>query len=75
MNLLLGSGGISAASSAPMDASTIDCLSESEKPNSMLVMSGGEGYIDFRVGKSIMFVFLSIDTFAHSSKIFKTVLH
>lgn len=75
MNLLLGSGGISAASSAPMDASTIDSLSESEKPNSMLVMSGGEGYIDFRVGKSIMFVFLYIDTFAHSSKIFKTVFH
>ena len=40
--LLLGHGGLSAGP-----------LSETErnKVESMLVMSGGEGYIDFRVGK------------------------
>lgn len=46
-----GSGGLSAATSAPVDTPTVDNLLDSEKPHSMLVMSGGEGYIDFRVGE------------------------
>lgn len=46
-----GSGGLSAATSAPVETPTVDNLSDPEKPHSMLVMSGGEGYIDFRVGK------------------------
>ena len=40
--LLLGHGGLSAG---PMSDT------ERNKVESMLVMSGGEGYIDFRVGK------------------------
>ncbi|XP_026280597.1 C-Jun-amino-terminal kinase-interacting protein 4 isoform X4 [Frankliniella occidentalis] len=46
-----GSGGISAATSDPIDTPAMDGLSDSDKPQSMLVMSGGEGYIDFRVGE------------------------
>ncbi|XP_034254464.1 JNK-interacting protein 3 isoform X4 [Thrips palmi] len=46
-----GSGGLSAATSAPVETPTVDNLPDSEKPYSMLVMSGGEGYIDFRVGE------------------------
>ncbi|KAK3921239.1 C-Jun-amino-terminal kinase-interacting protein 3 [Frankliniella fusca] len=46
-----GSGGISAATSEPIEAPTLDGLPDSDKPQSMLVMSGGEGYIDFRAGE------------------------
>lgn len=38
--MALGSGGVS---SAPV-------IDNAERPASMLVMSGGEGYVDFRVG-------------------------
>ena len=30
------------------------CIEGKENPTSMLVMSGGEGYIDFRIGKNIL---------------------
>lgn len=46
-----GSGGLSAATSAPTDTPIVENLSDADKPHSMLVMSGGEGYIDFRVGE------------------------
>ncbi|XP_049784106.1 C-Jun-amino-terminal kinase-interacting protein 4 isoform X5 [Schistocerca cancellata] len=49
-----GSGGVSAASSMTTDTPIIENLEteslESKRPSSMLVMSGGEGYIDFRIG-------------------------
>ncbi|XP_026675692.1 C-Jun-amino-terminal kinase-interacting protein 3-like [Diaphorina citri] len=45
-----GSGGLSAATSVPQDCPVIENVSGTEKPPSMLVMSGGEGYIDFRIG-------------------------
>ncbi|CAB0019107.1 unnamed protein product, partial [Nesidiocoris tenuis] len=41
---------MSAATSIHTTAPTIDNNNENDKPKSMLVMSGGEGYIDFRVG-------------------------
>lgn len=46
-----GCGGLSAATSQVPDAPTLDNSQDSDKPVSMLVMSGGEGYIDFRIGK------------------------
>ncbi|KAF6201698.1 hypothetical protein GE061_004093, partial [Apolygus lucorum] len=45
-----GSGGMSAATTVHSSSPTIDNNNENDKPKSMLVMSGGEGYIDFRVG-------------------------
>uniref|UniRef100_A0A0K8SCF7 C-Jun-amino-terminal kinase-interacting protein 4 n=1 Tax=Lygus hesperus TaxID=30085 RepID=A0A0K8SCF7_LYGHE len=45
-----GSGGMSAATTVHSASPTIDNNNENDKPKSMLVMSGGEGYIDFRVG-------------------------
>ncbi|XP_073975004.1 JNK-interacting protein syd isoform X5 [Rhodnius prolixus] len=45
-----GCGGMSAATTVPMTSPVIENNNENEKPMSMLVMSGGEGYIDFRVG-------------------------
>ncbi|XP_066992949.2 C-Jun-amino-terminal kinase-interacting protein 4 isoform X7 [Anabrus simplex] len=49
-----GCGGLSATSSASTDTPIIEDIDsevlESKRPASMLVMSGGEGYIDFRIG-------------------------
>lgn len=45
-----GSGGLSAATAAVHDTPVIETLN-ADRPTSMLVMSGGEGYIDFRVGR------------------------
>ncbi|XP_050312049.1 JNK-interacting protein 3 isoform X2 [Anthonomus grandis grandis] len=47
-----GTGGVSAAStpSEAMAASATSVGSSSTKPTSMLVISGGEGYVDFRIG-------------------------
>ncbi|KAK9499816.1 hypothetical protein O3M35_002785 [Rhynocoris fuscipes] len=45
-----GCGGMSAATTNPTSTPIIENNNENEKPTSMLVMSGGEGYIDFRVG-------------------------
>ncbi|XP_046681612.1 JNK-interacting protein 3 isoform X6 [Homalodisca vitripennis] len=46
-----GCGGLSAATSQVPEAPTVaDHPSDRDKPLSMLVMSGGEGYIDFRIG-------------------------
>ncbi|XP_054274802.1 JNK-interacting protein 3-like isoform X4 [Macrosteles quadrilineatus] len=44
-----GCGGLSAASTQVPDSPTVD-HADPDKPTSMLVMSGGEGYIDFRIG-------------------------
>ncbi|KAL1455874.1 hypothetical protein WDU94_000642 [Cyamophila willieti] len=44
-----GSGGLSAATSVPQECPVIENVSGTDKPPSMLVMSGGEGYIDFRI--------------------------
>uniref|UniRef100_A0A8D8Y727 JNK-interacting protein 3 n=1 Tax=Cacopsylla melanoneura TaxID=428564 RepID=A0A8D8Y727_9HEMI len=44
-----GSGGLSAATSVPQECPIIENVSGTDKPPSMLVMSGGEGYIDFRI--------------------------
>lgn len=47
-----GSGGLSAAmSDAPLLQNVELEALERKKPASMLVMSGGEGYIDFRIGE------------------------
>lgn len=45
-----GSGGMSAATTVNSNIPVINNNNEPEKPTSMLVLSGGEGYIDFRVG-------------------------
>jgi hypothetical protein len=47
-----GSGGLSAATSETplIENMELEAL-ETKKPAAMLVMSGGEGYIDFRVGE------------------------
>jgi mitogen-activated protein kinase 8 interacting protein 3 len=46
-----GSGGLSAATSETplIENMELEAL-ETKKPAAMLVMSGGEGYIDFRIG-------------------------
>lgn len=49
---------MSAATTVPMTSPVIENNNENEKPMSMLVMSGGEGYIDFRVGKHFVFCFI-----------------
>ncbi|RZF40125.1 hypothetical protein LSTR_LSTR011253 [Laodelphax striatellus] len=45
-----GSGGSSAATSQPPGLPTLENDSDPDKPIWMLVLSGGEGYIDFRMG-------------------------
>nr|CAD7406881.1 unnamed protein product [Timema poppensis] len=45
-----GSQSLSAASPAPIIENLNEHTTEDEKPPAMLVMSGGEGYIDFRTG-------------------------
>nr|XP_024217372.1 JNK-interacting protein 3 isoform X2 [Halyomorpha halys] len=45
-----GCGGMSAATTVNSNIPVINNNNEPEKPTSMLVLSGGEGYIDFRVG-------------------------
>uniref|UniRef100_A0A1B6E7J4 JNK-interacting protein 3 n=1 Tax=Clastoptera arizonana TaxID=38151 RepID=A0A1B6E7J4_9HEMI len=45
-----GCAGMSAATSVVPDSPVIENTSDTDKPQSMLVLSGGEGYIDFRVG-------------------------
>ncbi|XP_039287674.1 C-Jun-amino-terminal kinase-interacting protein 4 isoform X5 [Nilaparvata lugens] len=45
-----GSGGSSAATSQPTALPTLENDSDPDKPIWMLVLSGGEGYIDFRMG-------------------------
>lgn len=49
-----GSGGMSAASTPSEALSTTSATIglPPKLPSAMLVMSGGEGYIDFRIGKS-----------------------
>ncbi|KAF0313388.1 C-Jun-amino-terminal kinase-interacting protein 4 [Amphibalanus amphitrite] len=48
-----GSGGLSSASQTASTAGGSAASSASEqKPRSLLVMSGGEGYIDFRIGEA-----------------------
>ncbi|XP_014241649.1 JNK-interacting protein 3 isoform X4 [Cimex lectularius] len=44
-----GCGGMSAATATNTTSPIINNNNENDKPQSMLVMSGGEGYIDFRV--------------------------
>lgn len=54
---LTGSGGYNALTAAP-SVSSVRAITDGEhedreperKPKSMLVISGGEGYIDFRIG-------------------------
>lgn len=47
-----GCGGLSAATSHVPDSPTVDHPNDIDKlASTMLVMSGGEGYIDFRIGK------------------------
>lgn len=47
-----GCGGLSAATSHVPDSPTVDHPHDNDKlASTMLVMSGGEGYIDFRIGK------------------------
>lgn len=41
--------------SVPMTPSSSDALSQTNKTADMLVMSGGEGYIDFRLGMQYTF--------------------
>nr|CAD7444840.1 unnamed protein product [Timema bartmani] len=45
-----GSGSLSAANPAPIIENMNEHSTEDKKPPAMLVMSGGEGYIDFRTG-------------------------
>ncbi|XP_075229988.1 JNK-interacting protein syd isoform X4 [Lycorma delicatula] len=45
-----GIGGLSAATSFTSETPVVENNSDPDKPTSMLVMSGGEGYIDFRIG-------------------------
>lgn len=54
---------MSAATSAPQDSGpVVESVSATDKPPSMLVMSGGEGYIDFRIGKKrVFFLFFFLD--------------
>ncbi|XP_043188191.1 C-Jun-amino-terminal kinase-interacting protein 4-like isoform X14 [Amphibalanus amphitrite] len=48
-----GSGGLSSASQTASTAGGSAAASSAEqKPRSLLVMSGGEGYIDFRIGEA-----------------------
>jgi len=44
-----GSGGLSSATQVALSPAT---PAAEEKPRSLLVMSGGEGYIDFRIGEA-----------------------
>jgi hypothetical protein len=46
-----GNGGMSAATTVKRESPIVEHVSESELLPSMLVISGGEGYIDFRSGK------------------------
>ena len=61
-----GSGGLSAASTAVQDSPVIESMN-ADRPTSMLVMSGGEGYIDFRVGR--LFLFLRLINWIMLSKL------
>ena len=51
---LVTSGSPTSAKSPPGIAASPKCIGEAGiEASSMLVMSGGEGYIDFRIGKSL----------------------
>lgn len=50
-DLFSGNGGISAATTVPRESPIVEDVSENELLPSMLVISGGEGYIDFRTGR------------------------
>jgi hypothetical protein len=52
INLFAGVGGMSAATSSGVGDGPVVDKYPSEKSSSTLVISGGEGYIDFRVGKT-----------------------
>lgn len=54
-----GCGGLSAATSCHVpDSPTVDHPLDNDKlASTMLVMSGGEGYIDFRIGKLHVYSF------------------
>ncbi|XP_065226364.1 JNK-interacting protein 3 isoform X2 [Planococcus citri] len=47
-----GNGGMSAATSEPTEGPIVENVCENELLPSMLVISGGEGYIDFRTGET-----------------------
>lgn len=52
MHVVTGSGGLSAAVTDTPLIQNIELEAlEPKKPAAMLVMSGGEGYIDFRIGE------------------------
>lgn len=48
-----GSGGMSAASTPNDQQMAVATVGSPKRPPVMLVLSGGEGYIDFRIGKYI----------------------
>lgn len=58
-----GSGGMSAACvAAPTttDVVPVGVIPPPKKPPAMLVLSGGEGYIDFRMGEFLLIAYLLI---------------
>lgn len=54
---ILGSGGFSAASAIQQDDPIVESVSDVEHLTSTLIIAGGEGYIDFRSGEYIMYLF------------------
>ena len=56
--LNLGQGGASAASCEIAQSSEQPSTMSTQSPTSMLVLSGGEGYVDFRQGNEFFFFYL-----------------
>lgn len=52
----LGSGGFSAASAIQQDDPIVECVPDVEHLTSTLIIAGGEGYIDFRSGKYVLYI-------------------
>jgi len=53
--LIIGSGGFSAASAIQQDEPIVESVPDAEHLTSTLIIAGGEGYIDFRSGKYIIY--------------------